>query len=100
MKSGTYTRELRQKYPVFYNINAKGTKDSNSIPKKLASVKEMPSQLVEVAVTFDKPYTYKEIQQMIPNNLKINWYWIGSQSKDGENGMILSSDPKKSWIFA
>ena len=96
-KSGTYTRELRQKYPVFYNINAKGTKDSNSIPKELASVKEMPSQLVEVAVTFDKPYTYKEIQQMIPSNLKINWYWIGSQSEDGENGMALRTDPQTTY---
>ena len=92
--SGTYTRELRQKYPVFYNLNAKGTKDSNSIPKELASIKEMPNQLVEVALTFDKPYTYKEIQQMIPNNLKINWYWIGSQSEDSENGIELYSDPK------
>lgn len=89
--SGTYTRELRQKYPVFYNLNAKGTKDSNSIPKELASIKEMPNQLVEVALTFDKPYTYKEIQQMIPNNLKINWYWIGSQS---ENDIEQYSDPK------
>lgn len=96
-KSGTYTRELRQKYPVFYNVNAKVTKDSNSIPKELASVKEMPDQLVEVAVTFDKPYTYKEIQQMIPNNLKVNWYWIGSQSKDGENGMVLRSNPQTTY---
>ena len=89
--SGTYTRELRQKYPVFYNLNAKGTKDSNSIPKELASIKEMPNQLVEVALTFDKPYTYKEIQQMIPNNLKINWYWIGSQS---ENDIEQYSNPQ------
>ncbi|RSJ77033.1 hypothetical protein D8798_04235 [Streptococcus cristatus] len=95
--SGTYTRELRQKYPVFYNINAKGTKDSNSMPKELASVKEMPNQLVEVALTFDKAYTYKEIQQMIPNNLKINWYWIGSQSEDGENGMALRTDPQTTY---
>lgn len=89
--SGTYTRTLRQKYPVFYNINAKGTKDSNSMPKELASVKEMPNQLVEVALTFDKAYIYKEIQQMIPNNLKINWYWIGSQS---ENDIEQYSDPQ------
>ena len=95
--SGTYTRELRQKYPVFYNVNAKQTKSSDPAPQELVSVKEMPNQLVEIALTFDKPYTYKEIQQMIPNNLKINWYWIGSQSKDGENGMVLSSDPKTTY---
>ena len=95
--SGTYTRTLRQKYPVFYNINAKGTKDSNSMPKELASVKEMPNQLVEVALTFDKAYTYKEIQQMIPNNLKINWYWIGSQSEDVDNTGALRTDPKTTY---
>ena len=95
--SGTYTRELRQKYPVFYNVNAKVTKDSNSIPKELASVKEMPNQLVEVALTFDKAYTYKEIQQMIPNNLKINWYWIGSQAEDVDNTGALRTDPKTTY---
>ena len=89
--SGTYTRTLRQKYPVFYNINAKGTIDTKRIPQELASVKEMPNQLVEVALTFDKAYTYKEIQKMIPNNLKINWYWIGSQS---ENDIEQYSDPQ------
>ena len=95
--SGTYTRTLRQKYPVFYNINAKGTIDTKRIPQELASVKEMPNQLVEVALTFDKAYTYKEIQQMIPNSLKINWYWIGSQSEDGENGMALRTDPQTTY---
>ena len=91
--SGTYTRTLRQKYPVFYNINAKGTIDTKRIPQELASVKEMPNQLVEVALTFDKAYTYKEIQKMIPNNLKINWYWIGSQSEDGDN----TTDPQTTY---
>ena len=95
--SGTYTRTLRQKYPVFYNINAKGTIDTKRIPQELASVKEMPNQLVEVALTFDKAYTYKEIQQMIPNNLKINWYWIGSQSEDVDNTGALRTDPKTTY---
>ena len=95
--SGTYTRELRQKYPVFYNVNAKQTKSSDPAPQELVSVKEMPNQLVEIALTFDKPYTYKEIQQMIPSNLKINWYWIGSQSEDGENGMALRTDPQTTY---
>ena len=95
--SGTYTLELRQKYPVFYNVNAKQTKSSDPAPQELVSVKEMPNQLVEIALTFDKPYTYKEIQQMIPSNLKINWYWIGSQSEDGENGMALRTDPQTTY---
>ncbi len=38
-------------------------------------VKKMPNQLVEVT-TFDKAYTYKEIQQMIEqsqNQLVLDW---------------------------
>ena len=34
---------------------------------------------------------------MIPSNLKINWYWIGSQSEDGENGMALRTDPQTTY---
>ena len=95
--SGTYTRSLRQKYPVFYNVNAKQTKDSDPAPQELGLLKSMSGQLVETALTFDKPYTYEEIQKMIPANLKANWYWIGSQSTDGENGMALRSDPRTTY---
>lgn len=37
----------------------------------------MPGQAVEVAITFDKSYTLKEIYQLIPQNLKLNWIWSG-----------------------
>ncbi|MBM7642554.1 anti sigma factor C-terminal domain-containing protein [Streptococcus loxodontisalivarius] len=40
----------------------------------------MTDQAVEVAVTFDKAYTIKEIAELVPDNLMINWYWIGSSS--------------------
>lgn len=39
----------------------------------------MQGQLVEIAITFDRKYIFREIKDMIPSNLK-NWYWIGTNS--------------------
>nr|WP_253896425.1 anti sigma factor C-terminal domain-containing protein [Streptococcus gallolyticus] len=40
----------------------------------------MTGQAVEVAITFDKPYTYQKITEMVPDSLLVNWYWIGTSS--------------------
>lgn len=93
--SGRYTEsgatiqiENNQKVPQFYNKNVKEEKGESvhEPTQELPYIKEMKNQLVEVALTFDKPYSLKEIRAMIPKNLKTNWYWIGTN---------LTSDP--SW---
>lgn len=87
--SGRYTEsgatiqiENNQKVPQFYNKNVKEEKGESvhEPTKELPYVKDMQNQLVEVALTFDKPYSLKEIRAMIPKNLKTNWYWIGTNS--------------------
>lgn len=74
--------ENNQKVPHFYNKKAKEENGIlvNKPSHELPYVKEMQNQLVEVALTFDKPYSLKEIQEMVPKNLKTNWYWIGTDS--------------------
>ncbi|MGQ7409539.1 anti sigma factor C-terminal domain-containing protein [Streptococcus suis] len=49
---------------------------------QLKYLKDMDGQLVEVAIRFDKKYTLGQIKQMIPENLKQNWYWIGTCHRD------------------
>ena len=87
--SGRYTEsgstiqiENNQKVPQFYNKKAKEEKGEpvHEPTQELPYIKEMKNQLVEVALTFDKPYSLKEIRAMIPKNLKTNWYWIGTNS--------------------
>ncbi len=76
--------ETNQKIPQFYNINAQKQSEGELIAtptQELPLVKKMENQLVEVAITLDKPYTLDDINSMIPSNLKTNWYWIGTTSK-------------------
>ncbi|MQW24071.1 MULTISPECIES: anti sigma factor C-terminal domain-containing protein [unclassified Lactococcus] len=65
-----------QKRPQFYQISladAKiiGTKES--FPQEIKKLEQVSDYVSEVAITFDKPYTYREILKMVPDNLLLNW---------------------------
>ncbi|MFS7407990.1 sigma factor regulator N-terminal domain-containing protein [Carnobacterium maltaromaticum] len=75
---GYRNKATRNKIPVFFNPHAKDSLIPAS--NEAQSLKDMPNHLAEVGITFDKPYTYQEIQKMIPKNLLINWYWIGTNA--------------------
>lgn len=99
-RSGYYHDEKRlnletnQKIPQFYNINAQKQSEGEVIAtptQELPLVKNMENQLVEVAITFDKPYTLDDISSMIPSNLKTNWYWIGTTSKGNSSTWSMYS---------
>lgn len=70
-----YHQDSNSKLPVFYNTK------SASGSQELPYVKEMKGQIVEVAITFDKKYTLAEIKNMVPSDLKQNWYWIGTERR-------------------
>ncbi|HFU4024926.1 TPA: anti sigma factor C-terminal domain-containing protein [Streptococcus suis] len=70
-----YHQDSNSKLPVFYN-----TKTASG-SQELPYVKEMKGQIVEVAITFDKKYSLTEIKNMVPSNLKQNWYWIGTGNR-------------------
>ncbi|MGT2732732.1 anti sigma factor C-terminal domain-containing protein [Streptococcus ruminantium] len=81
-KGGAYDRQTWTKLPLFFNTDVSNRDNTaNSPSKELAMVKDMPNQLVEVAITFNKRYSYADLQKMLPKNLQQNWYWIGTQSK-------------------
>lgn len=77
-----YTYDNQQKVPQFYNTNVaqKEEVEVSQPTQELPMLAEMKGDLVEVAITFDKTYTYKEIQGMVPDNVMLNWYWIGTKS--------------------
>lgn len=87
-----YTRGSSYKVPIFYNVNYDyNSKDSYvKVTQDIALTSEMSGQAVEMAITFDKGYTLEEIMEMIPDNLKINWYWIGTTSKYDTSTIQLS----------
>lgn len=71
-----YTYGNHYKVPIFY-----GTRTTENevfdITQDLTFIPDMEGKAVEVAITFDKPYTLAEIEKKIPQNLKLNWIWIG-----------------------
>lgn len=73
-----YTRQNLYKSPIFYNRrltykNDDGFQKTND----LTLMSQLPNQVAEVAITFDKDYSYREIAKMIPDNVNIVFYWIG-----------------------
>lgn len=75
-----YDRGNLQKIPQFYNTKVKFSKNDvkTSPSQDLKYLNHLEDKVIEVAITFDKPYTYKEIKTMLPKNLKQNWLWIGT----------------------
>lgn len=97
--TATYTYTNGFKLPHFFNTNAKKTGFDFQLTQDLDFIPEMTGQAVEVAVTFDKPYTFSEIAELVPDNLQINWYWIGTESDldtAGVNPSLLGFTPNGS----
>lgn len=74
-----YTRASHYKVPMFFNKGKKVQLGSIKPTQDIPLIRQMSGQAVEVAITFDKGYTLKEMEQFIPKNLKLNWIWSGVQ---------------------
>lgn len=90
-----------QKKPEFFKSSSTNQTmyddDDMAYPQELETLNQLPKHLAEVAITFDKPYTYDEIQKMVPENLLTNWLWLGRDYKKttGDNvyiGVSTSTD--------
>lgn len=76
--------KTQEKEPIFFNRSATSIyKNSKKITlytpptHEAKTLSTMKNTLAEVALTFDKPYSYSEIKKMIPDNVMINYYWLG-----------------------
>lgn len=101
MLSDGYDRLTHQKVPVFYNDKAGKNAENNPKPNELEKMASMKNYVGEVALTFDRSYSYEEIRQLIPHNLEINWYWVGALGKENQasSGMpVIGYQAEKSEI--
>lgn len=71
-----YDKRTKQKVATFYSPYIK--KYYDGIKNDLKTVTQLDNHVVEVAISFDKAYTYQEIQELIPTSMKLNkaWYWL------------------------
>lgn len=76
-----YDKQTKQKVASFYSPYIKNYYDG--VKNDLQAIEQLDNHVVEVAISFDKAYTYQEIQKLLPSSLKLNkvWYWLDSKSE-------------------
>jgi hypothetical protein len=97
-ESYEYDKQTKKKVATFYHPSIK--KYSGDVPNDVGAISQMKNYVAEAAISFDKPYTLKEIQEKIPDNLNIVWLYMASPITDeskGPTGMpVYGFDPSDS----
>ena len=78
-----YDKQTKNKVATFYHP---AIKQYYVVENKLNEISQVKNQVAEVAVSFDRPYTWQEIQEKIPENLNIVWLYMASEIRDESNG--------------
>lgn len=93
-----YDKQTKNKFATFYNPAIKDYHDG--VQNELGEVSQMNNYVAEVAISFNQPYTLKEVQTKIPDNLNIVWLYMTSPIRDeskGPAGMpVYGFNPDKS----
>ena len=93
-----YDKQTKNKVATFYHPSIQ--KYYNGVQNELGEISQMENHVAEVAISFDQPYTFQEIQAKIPDNLNIVWLHMTSpivDESDGPSGMpVYGFDPSDS----
>jgi len=79
-----YDKQTKNKVASFYHPAIQEYHDG--VQNELSEISQMENHVAEVAVSFDQPYTFQEIQEKIPDNLNMVWLYMTSQMVDESNG--------------
>lgn len=74
-KENNYTRK-QGKNGSSWDVYPDELYEEVKYPNDIANIVKTENRVVEVGISFDKPYTYEEVQKMIPENLVQAWYWV------------------------
>lgn len=81
-----YDKQTKNKVATFYHPLNKNYFDG--VINELEEISQMENYVAEVAISFDKPYRFSEIEKQIPQNLNIVWIYVTSQIADENNGPL------------
>ncbi|MFJ7756371.1 sigma factor regulator N-terminal domain-containing protein [Peribacillus muralis] len=81
-----YDKQTKNKVATFYHPAIHQYHDG--VQNELGEVSQMKNHVAEVAISFDQPYTLKEIQEKIPDNLNMVWLYMSSQIVDESKGPV------------
>lgn len=93
-----YDKQTKNKVATFYHPSIE--KYYRGVPNELEEISQMDNHVAEVAVSFNQPYTFQEIQGKIPDNLNIVWLYMTSPIVDESSGpsgiQVYGFDPSDS----
>lgn len=93
-----YDKQTKNKVATFYHPSIK--KYYRGVPNELEGISQMDNHVAEVAISFNQPYTFQEIEEKIPDNLNIVWLYMTSEIVDESNGPagmpVFGYDPSDS----
>lgn len=79
-----YDKQTKNKVATFYHPSIQ--KYYDGIQNEIGEISQMENYVAEVAISFDQPYTFQEIQAKIPDNLNIVWLYMTSKIADESKG--------------
>lgn len=79
-----YDKQTKNKVATFYHPSIK--KYHDGVQNELREISQMENHVAEVAISFDQPYMFQEIQEKIPDNLNIAWLYMTSEIVDESQG--------------
>ena len=79
-----YDKQTKNKVATFYHPAIE--EYYNEVPNEISDIASMENHVAEVALSFDQPYTFEEIEANIPDNLNIVWLYMTSAIKDESKG--------------
>lgn len=78
-----YDKQTKQKSATFYHPEIE---DYYFVQDELKDVVTMDNYMAEVAISFDRPYSFEEVQEKIPDDLNISWLYMLSENVDESMG--------------
>ena len=79
-----YDKQTKNKAATLYHPSIQEYYDG--VQNELGEISQMENHVAEVAISFDQPYTFQEIQKKIPDNLNIVWLYMASPIADESKG--------------
>ena len=79
-----YDKQTKSKVATFYHPSIQEYYDG--VQNELSEISQLENHVAEVALSFDQPYTYQEIQSKIPDEFNIVWLYMTSPIADESNG--------------
>lgn len=78
-----YDKQTKNKAATFYHPSIQ---EYYYVQNEIEDLAQMDNHVAEVVISFDRPYTFEEIQAKIPDNLNIVWLYMASPIADESKG--------------